>query len=117
MCRIREAGGMRVEARAQARGTRGSGRAALIDSGAQMRRPRELATPWLPFLLGCAVMAPAIPGEFLNWDDPFSVVHNAAVQSGDWSAVLSQVTLGIWHPVTLASFALERSWLGPDAWH
>ncbi len=82
-----------------------------------MSRPRELATPWLPCLLGCTVMAPSIAGGFLNWDDPFSVVHNTALLHGDWSQILSQVTVGIWHPVTLASFALERRWLGPEAWH
>ncbi len=82
-----------------------------------MSRTRELAAAWLPFALGCAVMAPSIAGDYLNWDDPFAVVHNPAVQQLDWSQILSQVTLGIWHPLTLASFALEWHWLGPEPWH
>jgi tetratricopeptide (TPR) repeat protein len=82
-----------------------------------MLRSRDSRTAGLLALLAAAVMSPAIAGEFLNWDDPFSVVHNAAVQTGDWKRILTEVTLGIWHPMTLASFALERRVLGPEAWH
>lgn len=48
---------------------------------------------------------------YVDWDDPAYVVHSPLLDSaaaGDWMLILAEPTVGNYHPVTMASYALTE---------
>lgn len=65
-------------------------------------------------LLTAAVYSGVFGAGFLNWDDIHLLLDNAVVLNFDLPGILRQQTLGIYHPVTLLSVALEHRFFGLD---
>jgi len=89
-----------------------------------LSRPHLL--PLAAFVLGVAVYANSLPGDFV-WDDVYLVRDNASLASlsdvpalftGAWGERLDDPALkaqngGFYRPVALASYAVNRALLGP----
>jgi tetratricopeptide (TPR) repeat protein len=74
-------------------------------------------------LLALATLAlywPAINFSFIDFDDPYYVSANVAIQKGiTWQSlswILSHVVLGNWHPVTMFSHMLDCQLFGLKPW-
>ena len=50
---------------------------------------------------------PGLDGEFTNWDDDRYVKENVLIQQGSWGEILTEYYMGNYHPLALASYALE----------
>ena len=83
-----------------------------------MRR-RDALRCFTLVLLTTAVYWRVFEADFLNWDDIHLLHSNAAVLNFDLPSILGQQTLGIYHPVTLLTVALEHWFFGlnPFAYH
>ena len=79
-----------------------------------MPRRREALGFLALTVLTFAVTSSGLGNGFLNWDDIFLLHMNLPVRSFDIPAILGQKTLGIYHPVTLLSVAVEHRFFGLD---
>lgn len=65
--------------------------------------------PWM--FLAAAVTAfclfPMLKNEFTNWDDEFYVINNALLRGPDWKGIFSQPVVGNYHPLTVATLAIN----------
>ncbi|MCH2171110.1 tetratricopeptide repeat protein [Myxococcota bacterium] len=59
-------------------------------------------------------MSSSLFNGFLNWDDIHLLLNNTAIHDFDVAGILTQYTLGIYHPVTLFSLAIEHAGFGLD---
>lgn len=57
---------------------------------------------------------PGLNGEFTNWDDDRYVKENVLIQQGSWGEILSAYYMGNYHPLALASYAVEYKIWGPN---
>lgn len=88
------------------------------------RRPPGADRAWLPWLLGILALTflvylPALDNQFTDWDDNFYVTENPLVSHPDAGAILTTPVAGNWHPLTIASFAMnyQEAKLDPRAYH
>ena len=65
-------------------------------------------------LLTTGVYSGVFAAELLNWDDIHMLASNAVVLNFDLLGILGQQTLGIYHPITLLTLALEHQFFGLD---
>lgn len=82
-------------------------------------RFRLLLLPPLVFLITCAVFLPALPGEFLNWDDSVNFVANPHYRGLGWPQIkwmLGATLMGHYIPVTWLSFGLNYTLGGMNPW-
>ncbi len=77
------------------------------------RHPEALGYAALALATGAA-FAICLDHRFLNWDDPFLLEANGPLRRFELGPLLRQVTIGIWHPVTLLVLALEHRAFGLD---
>jgi Tfp pilus assembly protein PilF len=77
------------------------------------RHPEALGYAALALATGTA-FAICLGHRFLNWDDPFLLEANAPLRRFELGPLLRQVSIGIWHPVTLLVLALEHRAFGLD---
>jgi Flp pilus assembly protein TadD len=84
---------------------------------------RLAGRPLLWALGVCAVTAvtfsPMFGNGFTNWDDPFYITENALLRGPDWAGILSQPVVSNYHPLTVATLALnyQLSGLAPRSYH
>lgn len=74
------------------------------------------------FLLTFACFFPAISYDFVNWDDPWYVIHNSLIQSWSWenlSTISTEVAIRNYAPVTLFSYLVDHTLWGlwPGGYH
>lgn len=87
------------------------------------KKKLRIATPWL-IAVGIALATflcfiPSLYNGWTNWDDPTYVLQNQLVTSDaiQWSAIFKQdQVLGIYHPITLISYAIDYQIWELDAW-
>jgi tetratricopeptide (TPR) repeat protein len=80
-------------------------------------RPAALLAGTLVVAVSFAAFLPALQNGFTNWDDPYYVTGNAAIRSLSWPAVkqiFSSSVLGLYHPLTVLSLAVEHRLFGLD---
>ena len=82
--------------------------------GATQKKPKEKKKslwPWiLPILVVTGIcLSPMLYNEFTNWDDEYYVVQNALLRGPDWTGIFSKPVVSNYHPVTIASLALNYS--------
>ena len=85
----------------------------------KQKKPREKTKsllPWiLPILLVTGIcLSPMLYNELTNWDDEYYVVQNALLRGPDWAGIFSKPIVSNYHPVTIASLALNYSISGLD---
>ena len=73
---------------------------------------------WLLWLgailvLTFVVYLPSLDNDFTNWDDNYYVTENPLVTHPDFKALLTAPFGGNYHPLTMASLALNYHWSGP----
>ena len=92
--------------------------------------PRQASTPvqkkerkrsLLPWLLALIVITtvcffPMLKNGFTNWDDDFYVINNALLRGPDWAGIFSKPVVSNYHPITIATLAINYSISGTDAW-
>ena len=89
---------------------------------------RKTATPFAQnpviWALGaCVVTAivflPMFANGFTNWDDQFYVIDNPLLRGPDWLGIFSKPVVSNYHPVTMATLALnyQASALEPFSYH
>jgi len=80
------------------------------------RRPKTRRTPragrgllWLCAALAVTFVAyiPSLRNGFINWDDNFYVTENTLIVHPTWSGLLTTNLGGNYHPLTMASLALN----------
>src|SRR5512138_3183827 len=76
---------------------------------------------WIAAVLALtfAVYLPSLGNGFTNWDDPTYVLSNPLVRQPAMGAILTTPVAGNWHPLTIASYALNYriSGLAPSSYH
>jgi len=91
--------------------------------GAGAPRPPapRAAWPWLLAVLALtlAVYLPSLRNGFTNWDDNYYVTENPLIAGSSWKAILTTPVAGNYHPLTIASLALNYriSGLRPGSYH
>lgn len=82
----------------------------------------NLQKPYLPalFLIAFTFLSflPSLSNGWVDWDDPTYVLQNELVTSDQiqWSAIFQKdQVLGIYHPITLLSYAFDYQCWGTDA--
>ncbi|HET6765767.1 MAG TPA: hypothetical protein VFH08_00165 [Chitinophagaceae bacterium] len=85
-----------------------------VQPGTKQRKLKEKSMalwPWiLPILLVTVIcLSPMLYNEFTNWDDEYYVVQNALLRGPDWAGIFSKPVVSNYHPVTIASLALNYS--------
>ena len=77
----------------------------------KIREKRTSLLPWiLPILLVTAVcLSPMLMNSFTNWDDEYYVVQNALLRGPDWPGIFSKPVVSNYHPITVATLALNYS--------
>ena len=79
--------------------------------------------PWVLALGVCLVTSiaflPMFANGFTNWDDPLYVIENALLRGPDWSGIFSKPVVSNYHPLTMATLALnfQASELEPFSYH
>src|ERR1044072_8106788 len=70
---------------------------------------RENTLPWLLIILGITgiCLFPMLKNNFTNWDDEFYVINNVLLRGPDWQGIFSQPLVGNYHPLTVASLAIN----------
>ena len=65
--------------------------------------------PWLLLVTGITAVCflPMLQNDFTNWDDKTYVVDNIMLRGPDWNAIFTQPLAGNYHPLTLASLAIN----------
>src|SRR6188472_1943773 len=56
------------------------------------------------------VFIPMFANGFTNWDDPLYVVDNALLRGPDWAGIFSKTIVSNYHPLTIATLALNYQW-------
>jgi protein O-mannosyl-transferase len=71
----------------------------------------------------CAIVAiaffPMLSNGFTNWDDQFYITENPLLVGPDWAGILTKPVVSNYHPLTVASLALnyQLSALSPFSYH
>jgi len=85
---------------------------------------RQSGTNIWPWILGvCAITAiaffPMLSNGFTNWDDQFYITDNPFLRGPDWAAIFSKPLMANYHPLTVATLALnyQLSELEPFSYH
>jgi protein O-mannosyl-transferase len=78
----------------------------------------------LLFALGACIITaiaffPMLSNSFTNWDDPLYITENPMLLGPDWAGILSESVVSNYHPLTMASLALnyQLSGLSPFSYH
>ncbi len=73
--------------------------------------------PWLVLAMAITAicLSPMLSNGFTNWDDEFYVVKNSLLRGPDWAGIFSKPVVGNYHPLTIATLALNFSLSGLDA--
>ncbi len=71
---------------------------------------------WILLLLGITAICffPMLSNGFTNWDDEFYVTNNLLLRGPDWQGIFSEPVVGNYHPLTIASLALNYALSGTD---
>ena len=90
------------------------GSTTLIQPEAKHKKVREKAKPLWPWILPILLitgicLSPMLFNEFTNWDDEYYVVQNRLLRGPDWNGIFSKPVVSNYHPVTIASLALNYS--------
>ena len=82
----------------------------------KVREKIQSLWPWiLPILLITGIcLSPMLYNQFTNWDDEYYVVQNRLLRGPDWDGIFSKPVVSNYHPVTIASLALNYSIGGLD---
>ena len=69
--------------------------------------------------LTAMVFFPMLSNGFTNWDDQLYITENALLRGPDWSGIFSKAVVSNYHPLTVASLALnyQFSKLSPFSYH
>jgi len=72
--------------------------------------------PWifLVTIITAVCFLPMLRNDFTNWDDKAYVVDNIMLHAPDWNAIFTQPVGGNYHPITIASLALNYQLSGLD---
>ena len=62
---------------------------------------------------------PMLSNGFTNWDDQFYITENSMLPGPDWAAIFTKSVVSNYHPLTMASLALnyQLSALSPFSYH
>src|SRR5215471_19655829 len=65
--------------------------------------------PWLvvAVLVTLGFFIPMLNNGFTNWDDEYYVVNNLMLRGPDWQAIFTQPVAANYHPLTMATLALN----------
>ena len=70
----------------------------------------------LPILIFTGIcFLPMLNNHLTNWDDEYYVVQNALLRGPDWAGIFSKPVVSNYHPVTIATLALNYSMTELDA--
>jgi tetratricopeptide (TPR) repeat protein len=76
-----------------------------------LKKTRRTNLLWI--LIATAITAiafsPMLKNGFTNWDDEYYVVQNALLRGPDWGGIFTKAVLSNYHPLTIASLALNYS--------
>ena len=74
-----------------------------------LKKPGRSYLPWILAIIGITAIAfsPMLKNGFTNWDDQYYVVQNPLLPGPDWAGIFTKSVLSNYHPVTIASFALN----------
>ena len=94
--------------------TQSPGRSETKPKKAREKRPSLL--PWiLPILLVTAVcLSPMLSNSLTNWDDEYYVVQNQLLRGPDWAGIFSTSVVSNYHPITVATLAMNYAMTGLD---
>src|SRR5258705_12773823 len=65
--------------------------------------------PWifLVTVITAICFLPMLQNDFTNWDDKSYVVDNLMLRGPDWNAIFTRSVAGNYHPLTMASLAIN----------
>jgi hypothetical protein len=72
---------------------------------------------WLLASVAIAALCffPMLSNGFTNWDDESYVIKNALLRGPDWPGIFSQEVVGNYHPLTIATLAINYQLTGLEA--
>lgn len=91
--------------------------------GKKKGKEKIMDKPIIWALIACIVTAivfvPMLSNEFTNWDDQFYITSNPMLIGPDWKAIFSRPLMANYHPLTVATLALnyQASALSPFTYH
>lgn len=70
---------------------------------------KPLVFPWifLVTVITALCFLPMLQNDFTNWDDKSYVVDNIMLRGPDWNAIFTRSVAGNYHPLTMASLAIN----------
>jgi tetratricopeptide (TPR) repeat protein len=73
------------------------------------KEPKRKLLIWiLPILaITAIVFSPMLNNGFTNWDDEYYIVQNSMLRGPDWAAIFSTQLLSNYHPITVATYAMN----------
>ncbi len=86
---------------------------------AKQRKVKEKSPSLLPWILPIMIITgicflPVFNNALTNWDDEYYVVQNSLLRGPDWAGIFSKPVVSNYHPITVASLALNYSISGLD---
>src|SRR5688572_25855132 len=90
-----------------------------VSSEGKQRKPKEKSQSLLPWILPILLVTgicffPMFNNSLTNWDDEYYVVQNALLRGPDWEGIFTKPVVSNYHPLTVASLALNYAISGLD---
>ena len=92
---------------------------AQISTELKQRKVKEKSPSLLPWILPILLITgicflPMFNNQLTNWDDEYYVVQNSLLRGPDWPGIFTKPVVSNYHPITVASLALNYSISGLD---
>ena len=92
---------------------------AQVSSEIKQKKVKEKSPSLMPWILPILIITgicflPMLSNSFTNWDDEYYVIQNALLRGPDWQGIFTKPVVSNYHPLTVASLALNYSISGLD---